>query len=1070
MSGRGDLRGERGATWAPRNFTPPHLAERILNSRSAVEGERKDVTILFADIVGSTQLIENLDAEDALERLQPVLEAMMAAVHRFEGTVTRSMGDGIMALFGAPLAHEDHAVRACLAGLAMQEAVALLGVGAPAIRVGLHSGQVLIRSISNDLSVAYEAVGEAVHLAARMEELCEPGHVRCTEAAQKLVRGFVETDSLGEIMVRGLSRPVRVYEVRLLAAPRTRWQVRAAQGLTPFVGRAEEFAVLGRALDRARAGEGQVVAIVGDAGIGKSRLVHEFVATLGGSDVLVLEAGALPEARTTPYVGAAQLLRSWLGNGAGGDGAAIIDRLRERLGATAPHLLAYLPAYCELLEIRVQDELWLRRDPDDRRNTLQRALRALILALAEHQPLVVLLEDLHWLDEETLSALEGLVATLGRARLVLVVTYRPDHSERWSGMPAFTRHRLEPLGPGEASAFLDLCLGTAPELDGLRQRIAERAAGTPLFIEELVRHLVESDLLSGRHGEYTVTSAVEEIEIPQTIQTVIASRIDRLPPESKDALQVAAVIGSTARAPLLADVVGSDDEALVQVVAPLLENGFLVEVATVPEAEYRFRHALVREVALASISRRRRRNLHRVIVSSMEARHLGRLDPYLDQLAHHARHAEMWEAAVNYADGAARRALDLSAYGLCIRHLDEALQCLENLPDTPARRVRAIDLRLALRAPLGAVGNIVGMHVRLQEASALAGDLASDAQRAAVDVSRTFAFNYTGELADADAAGRSGLDRARATGDDQLVVAGSYHLAQTRLMAGDYDQAIELLGPVLELVRGRFREQRIGTAGTTSVLTLQMLAMAQAYVGRFAEADANAGEAVEIADQLGRPYDQAISRWCKGFVHSQLGVQDRAIAWLEDAYRRCNEADITFLMPIVATSLGFTYASVGRNEEAGAVLERALAQYQKTGLKYGVAYASLNVAYTALQAGDTDRFVARLAEALELARKHGFGGVEVAALRLQAIAGSAKADLVKAARRAAEAALELARRKRMRPDEAHTHLVLARVCGKDGDVDGAKQHAQAALRLYRELGMTSWLERAAKMLGVRLNP
>jgi hypothetical protein len=374
----------------------------------------------------------------------------------------------------------------------MQQDVADLGDPSLAIRVGLHSGTVLFHSISSDLSILFEATGEAVHLASRLEQLCEPGQVRCAEATEKLVRGFVGTKALGAVQVKGLSRPVQVFEILPLVSPQTRWQVRAASGLSDFVGRADESAALNRALDRARNSDGQVLGLVGEAGVGKSRLVHEFLSSIGDRDVYPIEAAALPEGRSVPYLSVTHLMRGWLGTASDSGEAEISRTLGERLDAISPQLRAFTSAFLELLHVEVKDETWLRRDPDERRRIIQRALRAFLLQLTETRPVVLVFEDLHWLDVETLSVLDGIVEGIGAARLLLIVTYRHEHQERWSSKPYFARYRLDPLNVEETAIFLNACFGGAPELASLMRLIAERGIGMPLVVEELVGGMVES--------------------------------------------------------------------------------------------------------------------------------------------------------------------------------------------------------------------------------------------------------------------------------------------------------------------------------------------------------------------------------------------------------------------------------------------------------------------------------------------------------------------------------------------------------------------------------------------------
>src|SRR5215831_8750131 len=443
---------------APESYTPKHLAERILTSKNALEGERKQVTVLFADLKSSMELLADRDPEEARKLLDPVLERMMEAVHHYEGTVNQVMGDGIMALFGAPLAHEDHAVRACYAALRMQDAVRRYsnelrraqGVEVQ-IRVGLNSGEVVVRSIGSDLRTDYTAVGQTTHLAARMEQLAAPGTVRLTGETLRLAEGYVEVRPLGPIPVKGLPNPIEIFELTGAGQARTRLQASAVRGLTPFVGRDAEVEHLRRVLGQAGMGRGQVVAIVGEAGVGKSRLTYEFTHSHRVQDWLTLEASSVSYGKATSYLPVIDLLKGYFKIGDRDTHREMRDKVMGRVLGLDRALEPLLPPLLGLLDIPVEDAAWRSLDARQRRQRTLDAVKRLLLRESQVQPLLVVFEDLHWIDGETQALLDGLVESLGSARVLLLVNYRPEYSHGWSGKTYYVQLRIDPLPPESAS-------------------------------------------------------------------------------------------------------------------------------------------------------------------------------------------------------------------------------------------------------------------------------------------------------------------------------------------------------------------------------------------------------------------------------------------------------------------------------------------------------------------------------------------------------------------------------------------------------------------------------------------
>ncbi len=423
---------------SPEAYTPRHLAEKILTARTALEGERKQVTVLFADLKGSMELLADRDPEQTRKLLDPVLEHMMDAVHHYEGTVNQVMGDGIMALFGAPLAHEDHAVRACYAALRMQESVrhyadeVRRAEGIPIqIRVGLNSGEVVVRSIGSDLHMDYTAVGQTTHLAARMEQLATPGTTRLTGDTLRLAEGFVQVAALGPVPVRGVAAPIEVFELVGPSVTRTRLQAAAARGLTPFVGRDGELDHLRQALDRTHDGRGQVVAVVGEPGVGKSRLFWEFIHSHRTRDWLVLESSSVSYGKATAYLPVIDLCKSYFGIEARDDSRKIREKVTGKLLTLDEALGPMVPGFLSLLEVPIDDASWEALDAGQRRRRTVDGLRRMLLRESQVQPLCVVFEDLHWVDAESQGLLDALVESLPTARLLLLVNYRPEYVHGW---------------------------------------------------------------------------------------------------------------------------------------------------------------------------------------------------------------------------------------------------------------------------------------------------------------------------------------------------------------------------------------------------------------------------------------------------------------------------------------------------------------------------------------------------------------------------------------------------------------------------------------------------------------
>jgi class 3 adenylate cyclase/tetratricopeptide (TPR) repeat protein len=1057
---------------SPDAYTPKHLAEKILTSKSALEGERKQVTVLFADLRGSMELLADRDPEDARKLLDPVLERMMEAVHRYEGTVNQVMGDGIMALFGAPLAHEDHAVRACYAALRMQETVKRYaeqirrsdGVTIH-IRVGLNSGEVVVRAIGSDLHMDYTAVGQSTHLAARMEQLALPGSVLITADTLRLAEGYVEVKPLGPLHVKGLTEPVEAYDVVGAGAVRTRMQASAARGLTRFVGRDEEMEQFRRALESASAGRGQVVAVVGEPGVGKSRLFYEILHSHRTQGWLVLESASVSYGRATAYWPVIELLRSYFKIADGDDRRAVRVKVTGTLLTLDHALQDALPAVLALLDALPVDDGFLRRDPPERRQLTLSSLKRLFLRESQAQPLLLVVEDLHWIDSETQALLDSLVEGLPSAAMLLAVNYRPEYRHGWGGKTFYRQLRIDPLPPESAEALLSALLGDDASLTRLAQLLIERTEGNPFFLEESVRMLIETGTLAGERGGFHLASAVESIQVPASVQVILAARVDRLSPDDKQLLHAASVVGRDVPLALLEAVADLPPERLAAGLARLQAAEFLYETRLFPDPEYTFKHALTHEVAYGSLLGDRRRELHRRIVAAIEQRSAQPAGEEIERIAHHSLRGEQWEKAAGYLRQAGLKASAQSASREAVAWLEQALIAIEHLPAGRERDAKAIDVRLDLRPPLFALADFRRLVAVLQEAQSLATDLDDRSRLAWVLAFLADPIFQTGDLDQA----MEYIQRAAHVADEldefPLSIVVNMYLSQILFGRGEYDRAIEISKQTADRLHGDLRRERFGQVTPPNIVLRAFLGRQLCQVGRFDEALHNLDETMRDAEALSRPFHLGLAHYASGEVFASRGAVERAVPVLERGVAISRAADAPFQVALTLGWLGYSYALLGRVDEGVALLEQSSAQAQAIEFA-GMALIMRLQSDVYLRAGRRDEARASAQRGLEICRRLKRRGSEAETLHvLGEIAATAAPLDADAAEAHYREALALAEELGMRPLVAHCHLGLGRLYRRTGQPEQAQEHLSTATTMYREMDMRFWLEQGEAEIG-----
>jgi tetratricopeptide (TPR) repeat protein len=947
------------------------------------------------------------------------------------------------------------------------------------MRVGLNSGEVVVRAIGNDLHMDYSAVGETTHLAARMEQLAAPGSIRLTATTLRLVEGLVQVNALGPVPVKGLADPVEIFELLGASGTQRRVQAAAPRGLTRFVGRQTEMATLTDAMARAGAGHGQVVALVGEAGVGKSRLVYELTHSHHIHDWLVLESASVSYGKAAPYFPVIDLLKRYAHVEEHDDPRTLRAKVTGQVLTLDEALQDTVPAFLSLLDALPDDSPFLQLDPSQRRQRTLTALKRVLLRESQVQALLLVFEDLHWIDSETQALLDSLIESLPTACLLLVVNYRPEYQHGWGAKTYYTQVRLDPLPLASAEELLQVLLGNDPGLVPLKQLLIARTEGNPFFLEESVRALVETGVLSGEPGAYHLAAPVGaaprgrpqvgnhrglplpiDIHMPATVQAVLAARIDRLPPEEKRLLQTAAVIGNEVPLPLLQTIAGLPEEALHRGLAHLQAVEFLYETRLFPESEYTFKHALTHEVVYGSLLLERRRVLHTRLVEAIEALALDQVPEQVERMAHHALRGEVWGKAVTYCQQAGARAWDRAAFREAVASFEQALQALAHLPEDGDTRALALELRLALGGPLFVLGENGRCLALLGEAEALARALDDRPRLVLVLARMAQLLRTTGDPNGAIKSGRQALDLAAALGDSALQGEASQRLGEAYAVIGDFGQAAELLRRSVEAA-----DRTAGTLSTVlRIRSRAWLAWILSALGEFAEGRCHGEEALRLATLEGRGSIPILTQVRLGHLYLAKGDLEDAIRVMEQGLALCRASGEQNLLRGIVARLGYAYALQGRLLEGRALLEEAISETIHTGVRQRSVMVAWLSEVCRLE-GRSDEAWQHARRALALALQLKERGDEALALnQLGVVHAHADPPAAEQAEAYYQQALALAAELSMRPLQAHCHFGLGTLHTKLGRREQARAELSAAIDLYRAMEMTFWLPQAEAAL------
>jgi len=961
-------------------YLPKGLTEKILAQRGKIEGERKQVTVLFCDMEGFTALSDRLGPEEAYSIMDQVYEILIHKVHDYEGTVNEMTGDGIVALFGAPIALEDAPQRAIRSSLAIHLEMARFSdrlkqerkdIRPLRMRIGINTGPVIVGTLGNDLRVEFKAVGDTVNLASRMQELAEPGTTYISEETFKLTEGLFRFEALGEKEVKGREEPVNVYRAIAPSTRRTRFDVSAERGLTPFVGRERELELLLDGLERSKAGRGQAFSIVSEAGVGKSRLLYEFRKAVANEDVTFLEGRCLSYSRGVAYHPIIDIVKTNFDILEGDGDIEIREKVKKGLKILGADEASTLPYLLELLAVKDSGIDKIPMSPEVKKERVIETLRRIVLKGSEIRSLILAYEDLHWIDKSSEDHLKHLLESIPGARVLLIFSYRPEFVHTWGAKSYHSQVTLNRLSNRESLTMVSHLLGTE-ELDkDLEEFVLEKTEGVPFFIEELIKSLKDLKIIEREDNRYRITKDIKEVTIPATVQDVIMARVDSLPEGSKSLLQTMSVIGREFSYDLIKRITGltEQEQELLSQLSVLKDSELLYERGIYPQSSYIFKHALTQEVAYNSLLLKRRKEIHEEIGKAIEALSPDRLEEHYELLAYHYGHSANTDKAVEYLDLANQKAIRVNAMEEAKAYFDEAMVLLDTLPETEENRQRRISLLVNQADAFFLLLKVPEYYDLLTRYETMANELGNPELLGVLYARLGFCEYSFGQFDQAIQTLTKAAELAEASENMEEAGYAYNFLEWSHLFRGDFDRVLAVKEDFFRKMEQRFNP-------FVYVQALSGASRACSYLGRWDEAVEEAQRALSVAEEFSDHSGISFATYNLSMAYTSKGDMARAVEYGELAVQKAptpgNKAwaqiflgwalcragntnrgvelltailpffrDGRFMPSVIPTTghLGEGYWLAGEDEKARQTLEGGLEIAERCGARYYVGWA-----------------------------------------------------------------------------------------------------------------------------------
>ena len=1057
----------------PQSYTPKFLADKILTTRSSIEGERKLVTVLFADVANYTAMAEKLDPEEAHQIMDRCFKILMEEIHRYEGTINQFTGDGVMALFGAPVAHEDHAQRACYAALSIQKAIGKYGEKVKKetgvnfrMRIGLNSGQVIVGSIGDDLRMDYTAVGDTTNLAARMENAAKPGSILVSTNTHRLVRDFFEFESLGKVAVKGKEAPQEAFKLIKSGEVETRIGASVAKGLTRFVGRKNSMAAVMKAFKKAKSGSGQVLAIVGEAGVGKSRLLLEMRNRLPQDKTIYLEGRCIHFGGSMAYLPILDILRSYFGIQEEDREYIIKKKMKEKVVLIDEKLDSLLPPLQELLSLTVDDDAFSTLEPKKKRGKTFEALRDLLIRISHGKPLVIAIEDLHWIDKTTEEFLDYLIGWLANTTILLILLYRPEYTHQWGSKSYYTQVGLDQLGAPSSTELIKAILEEGEVAPELKQLILDRATGNPLFMEEFTHTLIENGSIEKRNEQYVLNRKPSEIQVPDTIQGIIAARMDRLEDNIKRTMQVASVIGKDFAFRILQTITGMHEE-LKSYLLNLQGLEFIYEKRLFPELEYIFKHALTQEVAYNSLLQKKRKEIHEKIGGAIEKIYAERLEEFYEMLAYHYLKSENAEKAYHYLKLSGDKAVKNYANREAFRFYKEAIDVLSKMPETEENKRKQIDVRLSLWPPMHNLGYPEDSLKILQDGERISEEIKDERSLAIFYSKLSNYYVFKGDPLLGVKYCEKGFQEAAKIEDVDVMAPIAIELSVAYTGAGEFSKMPEMAFRVISLLEKTHKESEFfGRPFNVYPELHGHCGYSLARLGKFSEGEALCEKGLRFAQGMNHFGTLGVVELLYSWLFVVKGDGENAINHSKNCIKYFEEGDVPVILPWAWSLLGTGHYYSGEFETALKHVQKGLKMQKDVGITMFLSWVYHYMGMIHLGLGEFKSAQHCAEKSLNLAQENHEKHIEgMSWISLGRIVGKKEPPKIERAEEYILKGIKILDELKLKPLYAPGYHFLGELHADVGKHDKALENLKKAEGMFKEMGMDYYLTKTLEALG-----
>ena len=1056
-------------------YLPKGLTEKILSQRDKIEGERKQVTVMFCDMEGFTSITERLGPEEAYSVMDQVYEILIHKVHDYEGTVNEMTGDGIMALFGAPIALEDAPQRAIRSALSIHWEMARFndqtkkereGIPPLKMRIGIHTGPVIVGTLGNTLRVEFKAVGDTVNLASRMEGLAEPSTTYVTEDTFKLTEGLFRFEALGEKTIKGKQEPVKVYRVIVPSTLRTRFDVSTERGLTPFVGRERELELLLDGFERAKQGRGQAFSIMAEAGVGKSRLLYEFRKAVANEDVTFLEGKCLSYSRGVAYHPVIDILKSNFNIQEEDGDFEIKEKVTRGLRGLKADETSTLPYLLELLSVQKSGIEEFSLSPETRRERIIETLNTIVLKGSEIRPVVMAIEDLHWVDKSSEESFKSLLDNISGERIFLVFTYRPEFVHTWGGRSYHSQVNLNRLSNRESLNMVRYLLGTDEIDKDLENFILEKTEGVPFFIEEFIKSLIELKVIEERGNRYELEKDIKDVTVPSTVQDVIMARVDSLPEGGKGLLQTGSVIGREFGQDLIQTVTGLSERELLAHLSVLKDSELLYERGIYPQSSYIFRHALTQEVVYNGLLLQRRKVLHEKIGIAFESLHSRRLDEFYEILAYHYSESDSYEKAYEYLKLSGNKTTKNYSNWEAFRFYKEAIKALNNLPETRETKIKLIELILLMAAPMMYLVFPEDSRQILQEGERLCKEVEDKKSLAIIYSSIGIYYMHRGKPLNAIKYSEVAFEEPQRTKDIELMAPIARGLCISYISAGEFQKTVDVAPEVIDLLEKTKRELDFFGAPFNTYSTLcSYYGLSLAMLGDFDKGTAYIERGLRSLLSINHLSSLGITELMYGLSFILKGDGMSAIEHFQKSIRYFEDGRTVLIFGMAWTGLGSGYYYLGDLEAAKKHIEKGLDITIQGGSKWWMAFHYLYLSKVQFDSGDPKYSQSLIEEALKLSQERSEKHLEGASWTwLGRILGKMDPSQSLTAEEYILKGIKILDDSEIKPWCSEGYLYLGELYADIGQKEKALENLKKAEVMFREMGMDYWLGKTQELL------